>query len=452
MRIVAAIRRVGLLGLAIALSSGAALARERHDYVRLPVNAWGGAAYWDRAQTEVAGDARQVTILRIGGGADPAFTKPVQVGLTPKADWGLYTFVVSCELGTIRLVPGAVPALASSSDDEALAGLTHAHFPADRSLEDLVVDAACGAEQFPAPGLESLTAALKDGASRPTDDSPARDILFAATALGPSLGFEIGSQPRRFSRLDIPASSGAVQMVDWNSLPKTDATGVVEVLTVLGPGVPRGVRAVRLDGLAFDCQAGTLTLLRDQFWDRDGHPMPNNWRRWSPPSAVLRRRLLNRVCSGHPPADALTSLNAAVASAMSGWGEAPAFAPETPHAEVQWTRRPSADDLGRFYPDRAQRLEVSGRATIQCRAAADLTLTDCAVLSETPPDFGFGMAALMMARRLKFAPLGKDGSPITPGVTVDVPFRYAIPSEKELTPPAIPPAPPLEIPPAPLAR
>jgi TonB family protein len=452
MRIAAAIRRVGLLGLALALSTGAALARERHDYVRLPVNAWGGAAYWDRAQTELAGDARQVAILRIGGDPDPAFTRPVQVGLTPKADWGVYTFVVSCELGTIRLVPGPAPAPASSSDDEDLAGSTHAHFPGDRSLEDYVVDAACGAEQIPAPGLESLTAALKDGASRPTDDGPARNIQFAATALGPSLGFEVGSQPRRFSRLDIPASSGAVQMLDWNSLRTPDSTGAVEVLTVLGPDAPRGVRAVRLDDLAFDCQAGTLTLIRDRFWDRDGHPLANSWRRWSSPSAVLRRRLLNRVCSGHPPADALTSLNAAVASAMSGWGEAPAFAQETPHAEVQWTRRPSADDLSRFYPDRAQRLEVGGRATIQCRAAADQTLTDCAVLSESPPDFGFGMAGLMMARRLKFAPLGKDGSPIAPGVTLDVPFRFAIPREKDLTPPAIPPAPPLEIPPAPLAR
>jgi protein TonB len=50
--------------------------------------------------------------------------------------------------------------------------------------------------------------------------------------------------------------------------------------------------------------------------------------------------------------------------------------------------------MARYYPDRAQRMEVSGKATISCTVTAKGTLESCSVVSENPADMGFGDAAL----------------------------------------------------------
>ena len=50
-----------------------------------------------------------------------------------------------------------------------------------------------------------------------------------------------------------------------------------------------------------------------------------------------------------------------------------------------WDRLPTGDDLARYYPERAQRLEVEGRVVMVCRVKATGDLVACEVVSETPP-------------------------------------------------------------------
>lgn len=92
-----------------------------------------------------------------------------------------------------------------------------------------------------------------------------------------------------------------------------------------------------------------------------------------------------------------------------------------------WQRRPSGEDLARYYPDRAMRMEVEGSATISCRVTARGTLEGCSVTAESPADMGFGDAAMRMSRLFKMRPQTKDGQPVDGG-TVRIPIRFTLPS------------------------
>lgn len=91
-----------------------------------------------------------------------------------------------------------------------------------------------------------------------------------------------------------------------------------------------------------------------------------------------------------------------------------------------WARRPGADDMARYYPDRAQRMDVAGRATITCAVTARGTLENCVVVSETPGDFGFGDAALRLSRLFRMKPSNLDGLSVA-GKTVTVPIVFQVP-------------------------
>lgn len=72
----------------------------------------------------------------------------------------------------------------------------------------------------------------------------------------------------------------------------------------------------------------------------------------------------------------------------------------------QWASMPNAAVIRRLYPLEAAAAETSGVAHVACVARWDGTLEDCQLLSETPPDLGFGEATLRAARhhRLQAAP------------------------------------------------
>ena len=102
--------------------------------------------------------------------------------------------------------------------------------------------------------------------------------------------------------------------------------------------------------------------------------------------------------------------------------------PEPPRPSVitnpDWQRRPSAEDLERYYPERAQRMNVEGRASIACTVNARGTLEGCSVVSEDPGDAGFGDAALRMSKLFKMRPMTRDGSPVDGGkITIPISFR-----------------------------
>ena len=64
----------------------------------------------------------------------------------------------------------------------------------------------------------------------------------------------------------------------------------------------------------------------------------------------------------------------------------------------------SGKTLARYFPERAQRTNTEGRATISCTVSARGTLEGCAVVSEDPDSMGFGGAALQMAKLFKMKP------------------------------------------------
>ena len=59
-------------------------------------------------------------------------------------------------------------------------------------------------------------------------------------------------------------------------------------------------------------------------------------------------------------------------------------------------------DLGRYFPDRAARMNIGGSATVRCVVGDDLGARDCIVVGEDPSGFGFGDAAIAIMRGAKF--------------------------------------------------
>jgi protein TonB len=104
--------------------------------------------------------------------------------------------------------------------------------------------------------------------------------------------------------------------------------------------------------------------------------------------------------------------------------------PEPPRPSVisnpDWQRRPTGEDMARYYPDRAQRMEVEGSASLTCKVTARGTLEGCSVTGENPGDMGFGDAALKMSRLFKMRPMSRDGQPVDGG-TVRIPIRFVLP-------------------------
>jgi len=104
--------------------------------------------------------------------------------------------------------------------------------------------------------------------------------------------------------------------------------------------------------------------------------------------------------------------------------------PEPPRPSVitnpDWIRRPGAEDYARYYPERASRMGVSGRASISCTVTARGTLEGCSVSGEDPGDQGFGDAAIKMSKLFKMRPQTKDGAPVDGGrVTIPIRFQMA---------------------------
>ncbi len=91
---------------------------------------------------------------------------------------------------------------------------------------------------------------------------------------------------------------------------------------------------------------------------------------------------------------------------------------------ARWTRRPNAQSFARYYPPAALEAGIEGRVELDCLVGEDGGVR-CRVASETPPEQGFGFAALAIARDFQMAGETDDGTP-TSGWRVRIPLRFNV--------------------------
>jgi TonB family protein len=119
-------------------------------------------------------------------------------------------------------------------------------------------------------------------------------------------------------------------------------------------------------------------------------------------------------------------------SAPAAVAVAPAGEPASKITNPDWARKPSGDDIARYYPVEAMRKGLGGQATIRCLVRVDGHLENCLVVSESPEGVGFGAATLELAGEFRMTPQTRDGVPIG-GASVTIPVVYK-PPESEAYP------------------
>ncbi len=116
-------------------------------------------------------------------------------------------------------------------------------------------------------------------------------------------------------------------------------------------------------------------------------------------------------------------LGAVAADAPSASGAPPASA-----TAPDWVRTASPANCpdgrsARYYPPRAQALGRKGSAVIKCVVTDTGSVDHCVVVSEDPPGYGFGEAALQMSCLFKMKPKTPDGRAVS-GAEVTIPLKF----------------------------
>lgn len=136
------------------------------------------------------------------------------------------------------------------------------------------------------------------------------------------------------------------------------------------------------------------------------------------------------ISGARPGADVKVLVRLNVSADKSGQGfevAAPAGVFQASSAsevrDLVWINSPHASWTGGFVPDLARRMNQRGEATVRCMATQAGALANCWVEKETPTDFGFGEAALLLLQHARMQPVSAGGSSVA-GRTYVQTFRY----------------------------
>ena len=91
-----------------------------------------------------------------------------------------------------------------------------------------------------------------------------------------------------------------------------------------------------------------------------------------------------------------------------------------------WLRKPDSNDVARVYPLAARRARIGGYVKMSCKVTAEGLLTGCSIAAESPPDAGFGAAALGLASDFALTPTTSDGKSVA-GSTIVIPLWFRPP-------------------------
>jgi protein TonB len=90
-----------------------------------------------------------------------------------------------------------------------------------------------------------------------------------------------------------------------------------------------------------------------------------------------------------------------------------------------WEAQPDKSVVESAYPAEAAAEAENGRADLICEVTGDGTLTNCGVTQEYPTGYGFGQAALSLAKFYKMRLLTDDGRSVAGG-TVHLPMLWVL--------------------------
>lgn len=108
--------------------------------------------------------------------------------------------------------------------------------------------------------------------------------------------------------------------------------------------------------------------------------------------------------------------------------------PPNPDAQLRaivnpdWQRRPTGEDIARYYPKAARDSDLAGRAVLVCSVAVEGSLTGCSAETVTPEGAGFGEAAVAMSEVFRMRPQTRDGRAVAGG-TVRIPINFLVPAD-----------------------